>query len=256
MTSSSTLRMQWLVVVTLILSLTSQVALSATDSSVKASLEVHARMATGKPQDLIVVFDDQAIQNEAENLQSATGVPSSNSRIMELKSRRFTEKKIEVLSTLASNEVAELKHYSHLPISLVRVQSSNALGRLLEHPGVTGVYEDRIEHRAMLAQSLPLIGQPQVAATGDQGVGTTVAVIDHRVDYTLPAFGSCTSPGVPSNCKVVVAQDVAGLPNDGLGYQDGHGTNVAATVLAVAPGSKIISFNIFNGESANTKVDP
>jgi subtilisin family serine protease len=42
------------------------------------------------------------------------------------------------------------------------------------------------------------------------------------------------------------------MANDGLGFQDGHGSNVAATVLAVAPGSKIISLNVFRGESAYT----
>lgn len=247
---SATLRMQWLAVFALIFSLTSQVALSAVDPSMKASSEVQARMALGKPQNIIVVFDDQSIQNEAKNLQSATGVRSSHKSILEYKARRLTETKLKVLSTVTSGEATELKHYSHLPVSFVRIQSRNALDKLLADPGVMAVYENSVLHRAMLAQSLPLIGQPQAAAAGDQGSGTTVAVLDQRVDYTQPAFGSCTSPGVPSGCKVVLAQDVIGLPNDGLGYQDGHGTNVAATVLAVAPGSKIISLNVFNGESA------
>lgn len=246
------LKIQCIAILALISSITSQVALSATDSRVKASPEVKVRMEQGRPQDILVVFDDKVIQSEAAAIQSSTGITSSNNSILDYKARRLTETKSAVLSTLASNEVAELKHYSHLPISFVRVQSSIALDKLLANPGVIAVYEDRVAYRAMLAQSLPLIGQPQAATTGNQGYGTTVAVLDQRVDITLPAFGSCTSPGVPSGCKVVVAQDVPGLPNDGLGYQDGHGTIDAATVLAVAPGSKIISLNVFNGESANS----
>lgn len=244
--------MQWLAIFALIFSFTSQVALSAVDPSAKASSEVQARMALGKPQDLIVVFDDKAIQNEAENFHSATGVAKSHKSIIEYKARRLTETKLKILSTVASGEVSVLKNYSHLPISFVRIHSKNAFDKLLADPGVIAVYENSVLHRAMLAQSLPLIGQPQAAAAGDQGSGTTVAVLDQRVDYTQPVFGSCTSPGVPSGCKVVLAQDVIGLPNDGLGYQDGHGTNVAATVLAVAPGSKVISLNVFNGANANT----
>ena len=129
--------------------------------------------------------------------------------------------------------------------------SSQALNKLLAHPGVIGVYENEVLHRANLAQSLPLIKQPQAAAAGGLGSGTAVAVLDQRADYTRAAFGPCSAPGAPSGCKVLVAQDAPGLVNDGLGYQDGHGTNVAATVLAVAPGSSVISLNVFNGESAN-----
>jgi subtilisin family serine protease len=215
----------------------------------KASPKVLADLAAGKPRNLFVVFEDQAIQQEAENLQRQLGVPGSHKVVLDLRSRRMAEVKARALSTMTSTEVSELKHYSHLPIAFVRVRRKGALDKILANPDVAAVYEDGVVHRAMLAQSLPLIGQPQAAAAGDQGAGTAVVVLDQRVNYTLPAFGSCAAPG-SSGCKVLVAQDVAGLPNDGLGYQDGHGTNVAATVLAVAPGTKILSLNVFSGESA------
>ena len=239
----------------LILCLLSQVASASTDPLAKASAEVRARRGSGHSQDVIVVFDDTAIQNEAENLQARTGVLSRHRSVIDYKARRFAEAKRSILSAFDSSEVTELKQYSHLPISFIRVHSVKALDMLLSNPGVHAVFDDKISQAAMLAQSLPLIGQPQAAAAGDIGSGTAVAVLDKRVDFRLPAFGSCTSSGFPSGCKVVVQQDVADLADDGLGYQDGHGTNVAATVLAVAPGSKVVSLNVFNGTGAsNTDV--
>ena len=243
----------WLLILLLTLSFVTQVsfAQSVTESSKKASSDVVSRLASGKFQDLIVVFDDSAAQNETKKRIAATGVTSSHKSILDFKVGQFYDKKREVLSVLDSNERTILREYSHLPISFVRFHSKKALDRLLSDPNVVAVYEDKVAHRAMLAQSLPLIGQPKAAAAGDLGSNTTVAVLDQRVDYTNPAFGSCTSPGVPSGCKVLVAQDAPGMKNDGLGFQNGHGTNVAATVLAVAPGSQIISLNVFNGVNAN-----
>ena len=227
------------------------IAQSLSGHSAKASMHVQERIALGKPQDLIVVFDEKAIQKDTESLQATTRFPSNHKSIIDYKSKRFSEQKLNVLSTVASGETIVLRQYSHLPMSFIRVHSKRALDKLLASPNVVAAYEDGVLHRAYMAQSLPLIGQPQAAAAGDIGSGTYVAVLDQRVDYSQPIFGSCTSPGVPSGCKVVVAQDSPGMPNDGLGFQDNHGTNVAGTVLSVAPGTKIISLNVFNGESAN-----
>jgi hypothetical protein len=56
--------------------------------------------------------------------------------------------------------------------------------------------------------------------------------------------------GVPTDCKVVYAQDFA--PGDGnLDDDNGHGTNVAGIVLGVAPGAKILALDVFTGESAS-----
>src|SRR5262249_62190991 len=76
-----------------------------------------------------------------------------------------------------------------------------------------------------LAQSLPLIGQPAVTAAGDQGAGTTVAVIDEAADYTNAAFG-CSAPGTPAGCKVAAAASFTGNPNPPFGS---HGPDVAAS---------------------------
>src|SRR5262249_20240562 len=63
------------------------------------------------------------------------------------------------------------------------------------------------------------------------------------------AFGPCTAVATPAaTCKVVFAQDFA--PDDGALDDNGHGTNVAAIALGVAPGTRILSLDVFNGSSA------
>ena len=214
----------------------------------KASLQLLEKMDAGTSQDFIVIYDDNATKKEAQILESEMGLASHYNLMVEHKATRYAETKQEILSVIGSHEATVLKHYSHLPLSFVRVHSREALDRLLAHPGVVGVYEDTVE-RLALAESLPLVGQPQVAAQGNLGAGTAIAVLDTGVNYTNSAFGSCTSPGLPANCKVVYAQDFA--PSDGKLDEGGHGTNVAGIVLGVAPGTKIVALDVFSGSTAS-----
>jgi subtilisin family serine protease len=204
----------------------------------KASLQLLEKMDAGTSQDFIVVYDDSATKKEAQSLELEMGLASHHNSIVELKAARYAEKKQEIQSAFGSHETTVLKDYSHLPLSFVRFHSREALDKLLAHPGVAGVYENTVK-RLALAESLPLIGQPQVAAQGNMGAGTSVAVLDTGVSYTRSAFGSCTSPGVPANCKVVYAQDFD--PGDA----GTHGTNVAGIVAKVAPGTKIVDLKVF-----------
>jgi hypothetical protein len=144
-----------------------------------------------------------------------------------------------------------LQDYRTLPVLFVRQHSGAELARLQADPSVVGIGADRRDE-AFLAQSLPLIGQPDAAAAGSTGAGTAVAVLDSGLDYTRAAFGSCSSPGTPG-CKVVVAQDFA--PDDGLRDDPAagfHGTNVSGIVAGVAPDVKLLGLDVFNGLSSNT----
>jgi len=223
-------------------------AQAAGEGNEKASLQLQEKMATGAAQDLIVVYDDNDIQRNMQALQSELSLPSHHNLMIEHRAARYAEKKQGVLSAFGSHEAIVLKQYSHLPLNFVRVHSKEVLDRLLAHPDITGIYEDTVE-RLTLAESLPLIGQPQVSAQGNMGVGTAVAVLDTGVDYTRSTFGSCISPGVPANCKVVNAQDFA--PSDGQLDNNGHGTNVAGIVLGVAPGTKIVALDVFRVSHTN-----
>ncbi|MDA8254144.1 MAG: S8 family serine peptidase [Betaproteobacteria bacterium] len=230
------LRLAFILTLVCTLQLPAASAQTSIDISAKASPRVLQRLAAGQPQNLIVVFNDPA---------GASGQPlrSATREGIERKVARYADMKRQTLSSIATQDAEVLKPYSHLPMLFVRIRSRQALDRLLANPGVARVYRDRVEHMT-LTESLPLIGQPQAAANGDLGTGTTVAVIDTGVNYTLPAFGSCTSPGVPASCRVAAFQHFESNP---ISLDpDGHGTNVAAIVAAVAPGAKIAALDVFD----------
>lgn len=136
--------------------------------------------------------------------------------------------------------------YSVLPIVAVR-GDARRLADLLADPDVVSVAPDRLNYRS-LQESLPLINQPQAAAEGYIGEGTTVVVADSGVDYSNVAFGSCANAGDPG-CSVIYATDL-GIEDHKLDTPDRHGTNVAGIVLGVAPGTRIVALDVFNGRSA------
>ncbi len=208
---------------------------------------VLSALASGEEQDVIIVFDDGAIEQQAATMRRSARMLTNDQGVLDFKSTRFSDLKQAVLGSLATGGTSVLREYSHLPMSFVKVHSNDALMELASRPEILAVYEDEIMYRA-LAQSLPLINQPQVAAAGYTGAGTTVAVMDTGVDYTRAAFGSCSAPGEPG-CSVVYAQDFAA--NDGM-LDDPilHGTNVAGTVLGVAPDAGIAALDVFVGQSA------
>ncbi len=142
-----------------------------------------------------------------------------------------------------------LQDYRALPIVFGRVGSDAELRRLATDPAVIGIGADR-EDEASLTESLPLINQPVAASAGHTGAGTAIAVLDTGVDYTREAFGSCPAPG--PGCKVVFAQDFA--PEDGMRDDPAagrHGTNVSGIVVGVAPDTKILGLDVFDGNGSN-----
>ena len=155
--------------------------------------------------------------------------------------------KQRVTKTLIPSEFQQLRDYDALPMSFIKVKSRRALVQLLNNENVKAVYENKA-HVHTMAGSLPFIQQPQAIATGRQGTGTTVAVLDTGVNYTHPAFGSCIFPGYPAGCRVAVALDVAA--DDGSLDSGGHGTNVAGIVAGVAPGTRIAAVDVFTGQEA------
>lgn len=210
-------------------------------------------IAKGQPQELIVLFDDTQVQNEAAFMRENIGADYETPEIITVKASRYKALKQRILSALSYGDYETLRDYGHLPLIFIRVRTLNGLERLLEHSGVVRVYEDEA-YSHFLTESLPLINQPAVAAAGKVGTGTTVAVLDTGVDYTRAAFGSCTTPGAPSGCKVIYAQDFA--RTDGKLDDNGHGTNVAGIVLGVAPDTRIAALDVFrkNGYAYNSDI--
>jgi subtilisin family serine protease len=183
----------------------------------------------------------------ASTLSSARASSGGDSRAL-LRSTVPGYRTLKAGLRMRAPELTVLQDYRTLPVLSVRVDSRAELANLRADTTVTGIGADRRE-KAFLTQSLPLIGQPAAAAAGFTGAGTAVAVLDTGVDYTRAAFGSCASPGTPG-CKVVLAQDLA--PDDGQLDDNGHGTNVSGIVVGVAPDTRILGLDVFNGPVSNT----
>lgn len=236
------------------------------DLGAKAPQEVIDAAASGRPQDVIVLFDDSPVETEAAELRKNIGADYDVPEIVSVKKSRYDGIKQRVLGGFYHGEHETLRDYSHLPMMFVRVKTLSGLARLLERPEVVRVYKDE-EYAHFLDQSLLLVTQPQVAAQNRKGAGTAVAVLDTGVNYLHSAFGACSGAGTPQNCcpnndcsatppatpagcKVACVHDFA--PNDGQPDADGHGSNVSGIVVGVAPDTKIIGLDVFNGNSASS----
>ena len=208
-------------------------------------VEALNRLNAGQSVDLIVEYDAATIELQAAKMRLGNKSHTDDASILAMKAGLYKSLKNSVDLAAAHPDLEHLADYSHLPMSFKRFHSLAALNTLLANPGIKGVYLNGLAHK-VLAKSLPLINQPAVAAVGEQGSGTTVAVIDDGIDYTNAAFGSCTAPGVPATCHVSTSLLF------GTGTTDTtHGTNVSAIVLGVAPASKVAMLNAFSGTGAS-----
>jgi subtilisin family serine protease len=207
------------------------------------------RLAAGKPQEVIVEFNSAEVEAEASTMRSQRGLQYDDRDISEFKAQRFRQIKAGVLAQLPAAEVEVLMDYSHLPMALLRLHTASVLARLMDLPQVVAIFENRTIY-PHVAANLQLINQPQATSAGYTGVGTTVAVIDTGVNYTVADFGSCTAPGVPTGCKLNACVDLTG--NNNCLDNDGHGTNVAGIVVAVAPGSNVAALKVFNPDGTST----
>lgn len=202
----------------------------------------------GRSQDLIVLFDDTTVSQDASVMQAAVGSEIATPNILAFKAERFRSIKSRALRVLGSRGISMRRDYSHLPMVVMRIDGPVALQKLISNPDVIGVYE-KVLHSHSLMQSLPLISQPAAQSSGKTGAGTTIAVLDTGVNYTLAAFGSCTAPGAPAGCRVAYVQDFA--LNDNQLDAHGHGTNVAGIVVGVASGARIAALDVFDGAGAS-----
>lgn len=231
--------------------LTTATAAALTAQEALAHLTSSARIKTTQDHLAQIFSADQAefiVEFKDETPQQADSDPLTLSGTLAARKQAFQGTKSRVLSRFAGASLEIRKDYSHLPLAYVRAKNRAALATLLEASEVVAIYANK-RHTTTLAQSLSQIGQPPVATAGRTGAGTAVVVLDTGLNYTLPDFGNCTAPGVPATtCRVPFVQDFA--PQDNSLDANGHGTNVAAIVAGVAPGTKVIGLDVFNGASA------
>jgi uncharacterized repeat protein (TIGR01451 family) len=211
-----------------------------------APAEALRQLAEGKSVDLIVEYDDAAIEKTAVSMRSKTVNRTDDENISRYKVREYRALKNKLDQSIARSDIQHIKDYSHMPISFKRFTSKAALNAFLAKTGVKAVHvNERL--RYVLAESLPLIGQPTVVNAGANnaaylGTGSTVAVIDGAIDISNAALGACSAPNLPASCHVVASSSFATAPET----NSSHGTNVSAIVLGVAPGSKVAALNVFD----------
>jgi subtilisin family serine protease len=184
----------------------------------------------------------------------------------------IAERQDALMAALAGRNATELRRFRHIPFLLLEVDGP-ALGALLNLPEVASLSEDAAEPPT-LNSSVPVIGADVAWASGYDGNGWTVAVLDTGVDKTHPFFAaegkvvseacystnaddtvslcpeqapSSTEPGSGVNCPVEIAgcdhgTHVAGIASgkDPVGNHDG-----------VARGARIISIQVFSYQEGN-----
>jgi subtilisin family serine protease len=221
---------------------------AASDS--KIDPEIVADVQAGHPRDVIVVLAEQSLPLRKVAYRTVIEGGPTDSHLVEVKAQ-LDEVKGRVLTAAAP--LQELESFDQLPVMYVRVDSSESLAALEAHPDVVSVVEDRANQAfGTPTANLTQIGQPTVATSGYLGANTAVAVLDTGADYKRAPF-NCTAVGQPASCPVVYAQDFATQDN-ALDTGSFHGTNVSGIVLSVAPSTKIIALDVFDGDYAYTSV--
>lgn len=202
---------------------------------------------SGGTVDCIVILDDSELLDAFPQVIGAVaGKADSPEEKRVARRERLTLLKRQVRGAADILDKHIRRDYGNFPLIYLNLDAAR-LEQLARTPRVKVIAENRT-FKTSLNLSLPLIGAPAAQSGGAAGTGTSVAILDTGVNFTQSAFGPCTAPGVPSSCRVAVSLDIAS--GDGQLDDDGHGTNVAAIVLGVAPDTRIIGLDVFNGQSA------
>ncbi|MCI0636534.1 MAG: S8 family serine peptidase, partial [Actinobacteria bacterium] len=201
--------------------------------------QVEIPAAPAQARSVIVVFEDEEVQRQANAMRAARGARFEAPDIRTMKVDAFAALRDQFRRNLSARGIRIVTEFKHLPMAYVEIAGDPDIAVLESQPGVIGVFEEMTFH-LHVAQTLPLIGQPNAVAAGFQGAGAAIAILDTGVDF-VAEFGNCPGP----NCRLVSRQDFS-LPDGDPGDDDGHGTNVAAIAASVAPGADIIGIDVFD----------
>lgn len=232
--------------------------LAAGSAAAKVDRRLEEAVARGGAHEAIVEFETGPIPAEMAEVRRRAGLRFDSLALTTERAQRYQAIKDRVLPALAGDDLTLLREYSHLPMAFLRVRSPAALARLAAHPEIRGVYRNEVL-RTTLAESAPLIGQPAAAAANQRGNGATVLVIDTGVLYNRSEFGTCATVG-QSGCRVAYfgRSNLVRCTFRGCTYTigpvtapfdpSGHGTNVSAIVLGVAPSARVAVIDVFEND--------
>jgi uncharacterized repeat protein (TIGR01451 family) len=234
-----------------VLLLLSTAAFSLNLHAAAVSAAGRARLAGGRDLYVVVEFDHAAADSSMSADRSRRGLAFDDPTVLTARAAAYAKVKSRVELDTQGADAARVLDYSHFPLAVWRVSSLAALERLESHPAVRVVHENILLHPVSVSD-LGFINQPQAAAQGATGAGTTIAVIDGGLGnnyLSFSDFGTCTAVATPADtCRVAFNQDVY----PGASSQTIHGTNVSAIALGVAPGAKLAMFDVFNGNGASS----
>ena len=168
-----------------------------------------------------------------------------------------------LLARMSSHRVSSVKRFKYIPYLAMEADAA-ALEALASDPEVVSIEEDKLL-KAMLEESVPLIGAPRAWSRGFSGSGQTIAILDTGVDKDHPFLrGKVVSEACYSSlgrgeslCPGGVTESTS--PGSGMPCSDPdlfgcfHGTHVAGIAAGerpdfsgVARDASLISIQIFS----------
>jgi len=159
-----------------------------------------------------------------------------------------------------------LRQFTHVFNGIALEVPANQVALLSRVPGVKAVWPDLTVTADDLDISVPQIRTPLSLGLpeGYDGTGVVVAVIDTGIDYMHPDLGGGFGPAftviggwdfVDDDAHPMETKNRPGVDAGGRAFNTSHGTHVAATLAAVAPGAKIIGVRVLGPTGSGSTAD-
>jgi hypothetical protein len=152
-------------------------ALPVTLDAAPISAAARARLGAGKDLYVVVEFNGAPADAAANAERSRRGLIRDDVAILAQRATGYAASKARVETEAGGVDAVRVLDYSHFPLAVWRLSSPAALNRLESNPAVRMVHENILLHPVSVSD-LGFINQPQTAAQGATGAGTTIAVID------------------------------------------------------------------------------
>jgi serine protease AprX len=154
-------------------------------------------------------------------------------------------------TVLRGTPAAHVRTYKLLPFAAFEISATQA-HILADGDDIERIWLDLPVH-IWLDASVPLIGAPQVWASGDKGQDVIVAVVDTGIDASHPDLAG----------RVLMTQDFSG---EGFVDNHGHGTHVAGIIAGngsssngrysgVAPAATLMGAKVLKGDGSGNMSD-
>jgi len=160
----------------------------------------------------------------------------------------------------------QLRDYTLVLNGFVADVPGNLIERLAQVPGVLAVWPDVPMQAHDLNRSTLNIRTPlALGLPGNvDGRGVVVSVLDTGVDYMHPDLGGGLGPNfrvtggwdfVDDDADPMETKNMPGSDAGGRAFNTSHGTHVAATVAAVAPGARLLAVRVLGPTGSGSSAD-